>query len=281
MRKRKQIGLRAMSTILAAVLLMAGMSTANLPIRDMSVSAKTLAELQDERQANESKIAEKQKKLDSLQSNMNENEQYQKTLKEKIALQQENLDIVSEELKRIGTSISETEDAIAQAEDDITVMETFHALTKDADNLTHLKRGDVITLAGHLTLSVFNAWDESVLSTVGDEKDYQNNASLLFKISGAQNSMLFCSDIKYDMNDYLLGTYRNDISCDYIQAGHHGNWSFSDEFYEAAGASYAFIDAPSSITDNPDFPASTLKSSLQKKGTVFDFSTAPNSVTLK
>ena len=128
MRKRKQIGLRAMSTILAAVLLMAGMSTANLPIRDMSVSAKTLAELQDERQANESKIAEKQKKLDSLQSNMNENEQYQKTLKEKIALQQENLDIVSEELKRIGTSISETEDAIAQAEDDITVMERISPL---------------------------------------------------------------------------------------------------------------------------------------------------------
>ena len=131
MRKRKQIGLRAMSTILAAVLLMAGMSTANLPIRDMSVSAKTLAELQDERQTNESKIAEKQKKLDSLQSNMNENEQYQKTLKEKIALQQENLDIVSEELKRIGTSISETEDAIAQAEDDITVMEADIAIGLD------------------------------------------------------------------------------------------------------------------------------------------------------
>lgn len=131
MRKRKQIGLRAMSTILAAVLLMAGMSTANLPIRDMSVSAKTLAELQDERQANESKIAEKQKKLDSLQSNMNENEQYQKTLKEKIALQQENLDIVSEELKRIGTSISETEEAIAQAEDDITVMEADIAIGLD------------------------------------------------------------------------------------------------------------------------------------------------------
>ena len=131
MRKRKQIGLRAMSTILAAVLLMAGMSTANLPIRDMSVSAKTLAELQDERQANEAKIAKKQKKLDSLQSNMNENEQYQKTLKEKIALQQENLDIVSEELKRIGTSISETEDAIAQAEDDITVMEADIAIGLD------------------------------------------------------------------------------------------------------------------------------------------------------
>ena len=104
---------------------------------------------------------------------------------------------------------------------------------------------------------------------------------MLFKISGTTNSMLFCSDIKYDMNDYLLSTYRDDISCNYIQTGHHGNWSFSDEFYEAAGASFAFIDAPSSITDNPDFPASSLKAFLQKKGTVFDFSTAPNSVTLK
>lgn len=30
--------------------------------------------------------------------------------------------------------------------DDITVMETFHALTKDAGNVTHLKRGDNIAL---------------------------------------------------------------------------------------------------------------------------------------
>lgn len=172
-------------------------------------------------------------------------------------------------------------EAAGEPYDDITVMETFHALTKDAGNVTHLKRGDNIALAGDLTLSVFNAWDDSVISNIGDEKDYQNNASLLFKISGTTNSMLFCSDIKYDMNDYLLSTYRDDISCDYIQTGHHGNWSFSDEFYEAAGAACAFIDAPSSITENPDFPASSLKAFLQKKGTVFDFSTAPNSVTLK
>lgn len=45
-------------------------------------------------------------------------------------------------------------EAAGEPYDDITVMETFHALTKDADNLIHLKRGDVITLAGHLTLSV-------------------------------------------------------------------------------------------------------------------------------
>ncbi len=171
-------------------------------------------------------------------------------------------------------------EASGEPYDDITVMETYHALTEGADNLTHLKRGDSLSLCG-LTLDVYNAYDDTVLAAVGDEKDYQNNASLLFKISSENSSMLFCSDIKYDMNDTLLSAYRDSISCDYVQTGHHGNWSFSNEFYEATGASVYFIDAPSSITDNADFPASTLKEDLQKNGTVLDFRTAPNSVTLK
>lgn len=171
-------------------------------------------------------------------------------------------------------------EASGEPYDDITVMETYHALTEGADNLTHLKRGDSLSLCG-LTLDVYNAYDDTVLAAVGDEKDYQNNASLLFKISSENSSMLFCSDIKYDMNDTLLAAYRDSISCDYVQTGHHGNWSFSNEFYEATGASVYFIDAPSSITDNADFPASTLKEDLQKNGTVLDFRTAPNSVTLK
>lgn len=171
-------------------------------------------------------------------------------------------------------------EASGEPYDDITVMETYHALTEGADNLTHLKRGDSLSLCG-LTLDVYNAYDDTVLAAVGDEKDYQNNASLLFKISSENSSMLFCSDIKYDMNDTLLSAYRDSISCDYVQTGHHGNWSFSNEFYEATGASVYFIDAPSSITDNADFPASALKEDLQKNGTVLDFRTAPNSVTLK
>ena len=171
-------------------------------------------------------------------------------------------------------------EASGEPYDDITVMETYHALTEGADNLTHLKRGDSLSICG-LTLDVYNAYDDTVLAAVGDEKDYQNNASLLFKISSENSSMLFCSDIKYDMNDTLLAAYRDSISCDYVQTGHHGNWSFSNEFYEATGASVYFIDAPSSITDNADFPASTMKEDLQKNGTVLDFRTAPNSVTLK
>lgn len=172
-------------------------------------------------------------------------------------------------------------EAAGEPYDDITIMETYHRLTKDAANVTHLKRGDVLTICG-LTFSILNAYDDIVLNTVGDEKDYQNNASLLFKVSSENSSMLFCSDIKYDMDEYLLNACGDAVSCDYVQTGHHGNWSFSEEFYDRTGADVFFLDATAELTENPDFPASALKKSLlQKEKTVLDFSTAPNTVTLK
>lgn len=171
--------------------------------------------------------------------------------------------------------------SVGEPYDDITIMENYYALTKDLSNVTHLKRGDVFTIGG-LTFSVYNAYDDIVLATVGDELDYQNNASLLFKVSSANSSMLFCSDIKYDMDAYLLSAFGDEIVCDYVQTGHHGNWSFSDAFYEKTGASVFFFDAPTDITENPDFPASSLKDSLEAQNkAVLDYSTAPNTVTLK
>lgn len=171
--------------------------------------------------------------------------------------------------------------AVGEPYDDITVMQDYYALTGDLPNVTHLKRGDELTICG-LTFSIYNAYDDIVLSTVGDEQDYQNNASLLFKVSSKNNSILFCSDIKYDMDAYLLAGYGDAIACDYVQTGHHGNWSFSEEFYERTGASVIFFDAPPEITENPDFPASSLKDSFEAQNkTVLDFSTAPNTVTLK
>lgn len=171
--------------------------------------------------------------------------------------------------------------AAGEPYDDITVMETYHALTKDLPNVTHFRRGDVHNICG-LTFSVYNAYDDIVLANVGDEQDYQNNASLLLKVSSANSSILFCSDIKYDMDAYLLQSCGDALACDYVQTGHHGNWSFSEAFYEKTGASVFFFDAPTDITENPSFPASTLKDSLAAQNkTVLDFGTALNTVTLK
>ncbi len=172
-------------------------------------------------------------------------------------------------------------EAAGEPYDDITVMENYHGMTGGSADVTHLRRGDVLNICG-LTFTVLNAYDDAVLNNVGDEKDYQNNASLLLKVSSQNNSMLFCSDIKYDMDNFLLETCGDALACDYIQAGHHGNWSFSDAFYEKTGASVFFFDAPAGIMDNPDFPACALKERLlEKKKTVLDFRTAPNFITLK
>ena len=173
-------------------------------------------------------------------------------------------------------------EASGEPYDDLTVMETFHALTKDSDHVTHLKRGDSLTVCG-LTFDVYNAFDDSVLANVGGEKDYQNNASLLLRITNRRDSILFCSDIKYDMNDFLSASLTPEmLSSTYVQLGHHGNWSFDEDFYAKTGADIFFLDAPSNISDNPDFPASTLKTDLLAQNkTVLDYSTAPHSVVLK
>ncbi len=131
MNKRKHIALRLTGAALCLSILTAGLTSNWAPLREIPVSAKTLAELQEERKANEAKIAEKQKELDSLQSDLEENEAYQKTLQEKITLQQENLDIVSEELNRINDSIDQTVILIGETEDEITVMEADIAVGLD------------------------------------------------------------------------------------------------------------------------------------------------------
>lgn len=131
MSRKKQVGLRLTGAALCLTILASGMTTNWAPLREIPVSAKTLAELQEERKANEAKIAEKQKQLDSLQSDLKEKEAYQKTLQEKITLQQENLDIVCEELDRINQSIEQTVQAISDTEDDIKVMEADIAIGLD------------------------------------------------------------------------------------------------------------------------------------------------------
>lgn len=172
-------------------------------------------------------------------------------------------------------------ESVGEPYDDITVMETYYTLTKDAANVTHLKRGDELTICG-LSFSIYNAFDDVVKANVGNEKDYQNNASLLFQVRSAHNSILFSADIKYDMSDYLLAQYGDVIASDYVQLSHHGNWGLSKDFYDKTNGTVFFLDAPSEISDNPDFPASQLKKDLiQEKRTVLDFSTAPNTVTLK
>lgn len=170
-------------------------------------------------------------------------------------------------------------EAAGEPYDDITIMEDYYSMTKNATNIVHLKRGDTVDLCG-LKMSVLNAFDDVVISNVGTEKDYQNNAALLLLIESENKSMLFCSDIKGNMQNCLQPALEQ-ITCDYVEVGHHGNWGFSEEIYSGLNPKVCFFDAPDWIMENDDYPAKALKESLQKQGIqTLDFTTAPNSVVL-
>ena len=56
-------------------------------------------------------------------------------------------------------------------------LETFHNLTKDADNIIHLRRDEELEVCG-LRVHVYNAFDDIVKQNVGPDLDYQNDGSL-------------------------------------------------------------------------------------------------------
>lgn len=157
--------------------------------------------------------------------------------------------------------------------DDLKIFEEYLNVTAGANNITHLNRGDIFELFD-LKIEVFNAYDQYVLDNSGD---ITNDSSLMFKVSSINKSMIFCTDIKYQMEDTIAGMYKDRLSCDCIQAAHHGNWSFSEEFYDMTGAKTVFFDSPAWIIQDSQYPAYDLKAHFDSLGVIsVDQTTAPN-----
>lgn len=170
---------------------------------------------------------------------------------------------------------------VGEPYDDIKVMEDFYVLADNSIHKKHLKRNDVLEVCG-LSIKVLNAFDDAVKENVGEEKDYQNNASLCLKITNKKQSFLYTADIKKDMSKYLYTTYKNELDADYVQLSHHGNWGLKQKRYDKMSAKYFFLDAPANIYDNDYYPAHKLKRHLEENSKlVYTFDTAPNIVILQ
>ncbi len=113
---------RFLSVVLCGAILTAGVYS-GVSVTSIPVSAMTLAELQSEKQANADKIAQKQKELESLGSDKQEQADFQKALEEKIALQQSNLQIVDEELTRLEDAITDKEQEICDLKNEIAALD--------------------------------------------------------------------------------------------------------------------------------------------------------------
>ena len=128
-------------------------------------------------------------------------------------------------------------------------------------------------------MKVYNAFDNEVASQT---EDYANNSSLVFKLTGEENSMLFLADLSAPaLGEYLLERYgAGELHAGFVQAAHHGNWGQPSSFYEALQPEVMYFDAPDWLLIEDDYTAKELAAWCDENGIKeYDFRTAPNTVT--
>ncbi|MGN0495232.1 MAG: MBL fold metallo-hydrolase [Lachnospiraceae bacterium] len=159
--------------------------------------------------------------------------------------------------------------------------EKYLAVTKDASNITHLKEGDTLDIDG-LSIYIFGSYGDVALEN--GSGDIPNNASLVFKIAGEEDSILFCSDCHdASMADYFMDKYTSEeLHAKYVQLGHHGNNSFPTYFYDYVNPDIVLFDSPEWLMTGESYSAKDLKEYFEDKDIIcFDYTTAPNKFAIK
>lgn len=162
----------------------------------------------------------------------------------------------------------------AQPWDEFDVYERFCELTKDCEHLIYLYEGDSLTVCG-LQMKVFHAYSDSVREF---SADYANQGSMVFRLSGKKDSILFCGDIYGEYISHRLAeTYSEELESTYLQMGHHGNNSITQELVEKVKPQAAFFDAPDWLVKGEEYSTKENMEMLKEAGAqIFSFESAPN-----
>ncbi len=102
-----------------SVSIVAGYNSSGGSKKATEASAKSLNEIQAEREANEQKIAELENQIAALQNNENDQKAYQETLLDQIALIKDNITLLNNELDALAADIQTTEDNIKNLDQEI------------------------------------------------------------------------------------------------------------------------------------------------------------------
>lgn len=167
----------------------------------------------------------------------------------------------------------------AQEWDDFATFDTFCSITEDASNVTFLHEGDTLSFPG-MELTVFNAYDDTTLSY---SIDLANEGSLMFRISGEQESMLFCSDVYGEVFcSKIMDRYGDALKSTYLQMGHHGNNSVTEEFISLVSPQSAFFDAPQWLVEGENYDTRENIDFVESKGIkVYTYITVPNRIEIR
>ncbi|MCM1506170.1 MAG: peptidoglycan DD-metalloendopeptidase family protein [Ruminococcus flavefaciens] len=149
-------------------------------------SAKTIPEIQEERIANEERIAEYEKQISELGESMSGEQAYQQTLAEQISLIQENISLINQELDKLSSDIARAGDNIQFLDYSITErqkqidesIELFKKrlcamyVTGDNDNMVSVLLGSVSFYDMMTRVKVVNnmaEYDEKLINSILDD----------------------------------------------------------------------------------------------------------------
>lgn len=161
--------------------------------------------------------------------------------------------------------------------DDYDTLKRFWEM--DVREAEYPQAGDTLELLG-LTVEILSVYDDKV-----DElsNDLMNDGSMMFRIQGERDSMLFCADVGVSMTDYLVAEYGARLKSDYVQMGHHGFGGPDERFYELASPKAVFFDAPAWLMESDTDRSTREKERLMRDMgcTIFSYYTAPNQIILQ
>jgi len=157
-------------------------------------------------------------------------------------------------------------------------------LSLDLQQIGYLNKGDILEFYG-LKIKILSAYADYVDIVSGEFPDNNivNDGSLVFKVCGNQESMLFCADAE-SLSNYLIKEYEDELKSDYLQLSHHGNSGLSKEFYALINPKVAFMDASAFLMEDvtgkyDSFENAEFMNSIGSE--VYTFKTAPNRIVLK
>jgi len=120
-------------------------------------------------------------------------------------------------------------------------------LELDVPEKTFVHTGDEYEIIG-LKFKVLSSYEE----WIGQEcNNLLNNGSIVFKLIGNEESILFCGDIQdAKIGEKILNDYKDELPSTYLQIPHHGNNNLSEEFYKIVNPKIVFFAAPKWLVEN-------------------------------
>lgn len=165
-------------------------------------------------------------------------------------------------------------DTVDKDYDGIDVYREYLRIISGDNRVKHLQSGDQFDF-DTMHVDVLHAYEENLKSLTND---ICNDSGLILKFTGKKDSVLFCADNhSKKIENYLMQKWGTRLKAKYVQTGHHGNNSFSEQFYDWVDPEVAFFDAPQWLLEGDQYTTKKLLNYFYIKGVkTYDFLSSPN-----